>query len=749
MTEDRVKVTIMSILAAVVLIAALAACSSAKQGGTPAATKPAPTATSSAMSWQSERPIKEPLTATVSITQAVTLGDLATQQVKVVIPPGTLSAGTVVTVTNLENPPSMDSSVGIPVGSPVSISVGDKPVRLNELMTVALKFDQSKLPSGTRAEELWAAFYDGTAWQLFRPDSVDLGAGTMTFATDHLTGFGTVKIDVEEHIAQIIHSKVAAEVVQKDVLNNITDQLAGQAIDHILVDRLGMSEEGWKTKVLQSLLKDDEWGDIVAQMKEKGFDGVKVAETINVFVGKKIVENVEESALSGALGRVTEGTGLVKAGSEAAAYVAEGRYADAARIIGEEIASDTVVYKAVTAASEVINWRIELWKDGKMEAAYKAYRNGASTDNPNGYDLAPRDFEALWNQVKGIDTRLESEAVAREETRRQQEGLKPLTEAEANSIRAGVKTDMKKQFEDRAKLDDQIAKEEAEAKKLLAYPDMRRLMDQTIYFDSSYTMERKVNVILRVRDTILHDTAGKTLKNEEGKVVSVTSQDIVDLIRAHRGQASAAEGVKAYRALLKKKFGVDLNATPTPAAAQGTWVFVERKEEPFVAWEGAQGVGRAGISGRSITATVAWRQNTSAWTCGWPEPPQQMKAGGKWSGTLNLADAGSGQTAVLVGEDLIGKEKVAGKIQGTALLTTWIETGGTPESWVRPPDLNASADADAARSQSFSWTVPDPNLPNARPQLVVTAYCSASIYFDQGGTEGASAGVKYTYKWQP
>lgn len=717
-----------------VMVVTLAACGSAAvpttaptrapQPSTSPATTPAPAAASVTTAWQSERPIKEPLKATASSTQTVTVGDLATQQVKVVIPPGTLVAGTVVTVTNIENAPPMKRKVGTPVGAPVSISAGDKPTRLSELMTVTLKFDPSKLPSGTRADDLWATYYDGKDWQPFRPASVDLAAGTLTFTTDHLTGFGLVMPDVEEQIAQAVHSKVVAEVVQKEVLKNNIDDYMEEAIDNLLLKSLGMKEAAVKTKVVQSLLKDDEWGDVAVGFSDKTFDSVKVAQATSILVGKAVAQNVGSIELEALVGgsnvkeslKRGEGVEWVKSVSETAAFVAEGRYRDAAEILGTKIAMEAPMVKAAVAAREVIQWRIDLWRNTGVEDALKIYRFGAEPGSILGIKevLDPGDFNGVWRNIEAVSRQLNIEAIARENKQRLEDGRSPLTGAEADKIRAGVKTEIEKQFKERVKQDVEIEKQKANLDKLLKDPAMQRVINGECCFGRDKSMDYKVARLTHFQERVLNDTRGKF----------VSTLLMAQLANEWYGAPNAVQARENYAQLMKKELGIYPPWwTPPVVKAAGKWVLVKRT---------AQNVGiilRADptptVSGNTANVTYS----NSSWSCSWPEPPQTFEPGQKWGGTLTVRDAGSKPYSRNARQEPTLRGEPHGEISiGMGVLHA--EAYGT----VPPAPGESSA-------QSFSWTIP-------QDALSIRVSCSTWTISSDGrySRNDVKAEVSYTYE---
>jgi hypothetical protein len=710
------------------------------------------------------------------------LGDLVTQQVKVVIPPGMLSAGTVVTVTNPENAPPVANSIGKPISAPVKISIGDSasedvPVRLNQLVTVTLKFDPSKLSSSTDPTTLWAAFYDAVRkqWEPFQPDQVDMKAGTMTFTMGHLTNVTAIDIPLGVYTEKVVRSKAVVDVLNEKAIPTVIDHLVEKAIDHTLKDGLGLKDDSTKSKVYSSLVKDGEWGEISAKgasilgsgKDASADDVVDLVQTVNVFVGKKMVENIPEGQLADALtklspdkwakykeGGASQGyenaVAWTKSGAEAAAYLAEKRYLDAARVIGEQIADGVPLVKAVKASAEVIDYGITVWKNAEVEAAYKAYKNGASIKSGNStfgigskYEVNKGDFNEVWDQTVAVGTWIQGQAIKAEEKARTEDssrGKLPLSEAEDKRIRAKAQADLKADFEERARREAEIEKVQADLQDLL---DKAKAMDMlggasSLRYNPD-TLETRVKTILTARAMIVRDTWG--LKGKK-----VTNQDIAELAKWFLSGRNLAEGRELYWKELKRRFGIDLAPpptpvkppptatpkatpaiaatpipTPTPKAPAGTWVqFVRRIVEI--------GPNIGTVSGNTATAF--------SWTCSWPEPPQTFLIGQEWGGTLTVRDAGSKPSDRLSARGQVGIGIRRGPFSFLAFAVATVAP---------VPGQSSTA------QKSFSTTIPDDNNPtDALNALQISFICTSGASGGGGYRDpvapDAVAGVEYYYQ---
>ena len=117
----------------------------------------------------------------------------------------------------------------------------------------------------------------------------------------------------------------------------------------------------------------------------------------------------------------------------------------------------------ITTAGKIavaaIENKIASWKNEEVEAAYKAYKDGAGSKVPWwGYQVEKGNFDDVWSQMGGAARQLEIEAIGAQEQVREDAGMPPLDEREKEKIRTMVYKDLKKQFEQRVKTDAEIEK---------------------------------------------------------------------------------------------------------------------------------------------------------------------------------------------------------------------------------------------------------------------------------------------------
>lgn len=528
-------------------------------------------ASSGNTNWEYEKTIKNPLKATCSNSE-VKLGNLEKEGVEVTIPAGAFSKSTEVTLINPDKTPKYNNEEMIGFGAPIDISVEDGPVRLQEPVTIKMKFNPADLgEADVESGSLHLGYYNGKEWQYIKP-VVDREKNIMTITTSHFCLFGRTKLTVDQRIEEYTHNKALADWAQ-DQSDELTNGAAEKIIDHILKDKLGIVDESTKGKVLGSLLKDDEWGDMVRNLASDDVEGFN--QDLQVLVGKKIVDNVPKSTLSKALGGLTSDFGVttVAKASEAAGYLAEGRARDAAQILGEHIADQFMITTAGKIAVAAIEHKISSWKNEEVEAAYQAYKNGASSRVPYwGYQVEKGNFDDVWSQMGGAARQLQLEAIAAQEKARKDAGMPALDNNEKNKIRILVERDLKKQFEHRVKTDAEIEKKKAEYDMVMKMYKEAGFMDKGRWgWDKAYELEQRLDSLTHFKNKLLKDTGRTSIKNGDHHTQDAIAINELKLVAMYWfGTDDPVERQQKYAKFLKDEYGI---SPPTPKAEllNGQW----------------------------------------------------------------------------------------------------------------------------------------------------------------------------------
>jgi hypothetical protein len=433
-----------------------------------------------------------------------------------------------------------------------------------------MKYNPEEVGDDFETGAMYFGYFNESEWEYIKAD-VDTQAQTMTFTTSHFSLFSKAKLTMEERVDQYVDNEAVADWI-KDQGNSITDEALSSAIDHILKDKLKISDSTLSGQVLNSILEDDEWENMVSSIKDG--DPAQFNQNLQLLLGKKVVEVVPASTLSSALSSLTDelGVEMVQKASEAAGYVAEGRYKDAAKIIGEQIADQFMITKVGKFAVAAIDSQIQSWKSEEVEAAYQAYKNGAESSVPWwGYQVEKGNFDDVWNQMGGAARQLELEAVKAQNQAREEAGMPLLTPEEENKIKEGVRRDLKKQFESRLEKDEEIEKKKAELEMIMEMYEEAGFMEKGRWgWTDSYELESRLDVLMHFKNKLLKDTGRSTIKsgdvhNED----SVAIEQLKTIAMEWFSTDDPAERQKAYEDFLQNEFKISLY--PTAEELNGPW----------------------------------------------------------------------------------------------------------------------------------------------------------------------------------
>lgn len=531
-------------------------------------TRPFPLSTTSkGAAWKYDKKIATPLVASSTKSTDVTIGDLKNNGVRISIPKGSFDIDTSVTLKTPEKVPEYIQLEMHPIGSPIELSAGSSPVRLNEKMQISFQFDTSLLPKETEKKHIRILYYDGKEWEFVRPTNVDMNAGTVVFDTYHFSFFGMNKVDDETKITEAWIKSAAFDKTLRDGLNEKSDYVTNQIVD-MMLKKIGISDESTKGKILADILKDDGYKDVIKAYASG--DIVDGGQKVAALAGNKIVDLVPESTLSKALGSIAGSPEDIAAAGKALGNLAAGQFKDAAKIIGEQIADKFLVVTAGKIAVEVINGQIDSWKNAEVEAAFQAYKNG-SNGAFWGYNVDAKDFDAVWTQMKGASRQLELEAIAKENEIRKEAGMPVLTEAEADSVRATVKESYRNQFAIRIEKDVEIAKNEENLRRMIAAYKKAGFFSGALApsgLDKGLDYENTLDVLSHFTTKMMNDTNRFDLSDKEGLIMD-KAISISDIVQGARIYFSGPDGKKKYADFLKDRFGI--NPYPKLSEIQGSW----------------------------------------------------------------------------------------------------------------------------------------------------------------------------------
>lgn len=510
--------------------------------------------------------IPEPITATADPSQDVTIGTLDANDVSVTISSGAFSEAQEVSIHTPKDVPLNIDDQKL-VGSPLEILAGSDPVRLFDKTTITFKFDKTLVPEGTAPGSMRVAYYNGQKWDYIKPVMVDMESGTMTFETYHFSLLAPKIADETKITEQFIRSQALDNVI-RDGANDASDAITEQIITMTLA-KMGITSEETQNKIFEKVSQAESYKEIHDLYKSGDVEGA--SQKVALLAGEKIAENVPDSVLKDALGGVVGAADDIAKVSEAAGYMAEGQYKQAAKIIGENIADKFLITSAGKIAVEVVQGQIDSWKNVEVDAAYQAYKNGAN-GYFWGYNVDKNDFNSVWDQMRGVRRQLEIEAIAKENAIREEGGMPALSDREAEIVRTRVKDAYKKQFEERSKNEDAIKKEEETLTKIFNAFKKANLFDSTLgpqgLDGKGYDYENKLEILNHFAKKMMQDTNRFEVSDKEGLVMG-TKISASDLAYGARVYFSEPDGKKQYQQYLKDRFNID--PYPPLKDLSGSW----------------------------------------------------------------------------------------------------------------------------------------------------------------------------------
>ena len=270
---------------------------------------------------------------------------------------------------------------------------------------------------------------------------------------------------------------------------------------------------------------------------------------------------------------------------------------------------------------------IDLWKHDEIDAAYEAWRNGADGVF-FGYNVDPGQFEDLWTQMRGIATRLQSEAVTRFEKAAAESGIE-VTDAQRDAVRDQVRAGLLEEFQRRRDNEDRKAKLKEEMKELLErYEDTNLLSSSRYGFDEKVSREERLQQLLDIKARIVADLERDTM--HMGSFTTDESVSVFDVVQLTQTLLSGGE--KAYADQLQEEFGIGgnvelsgqwsghLTVTSVDAPEDSCLAALELPTDPapmsldITANPGGRGVVTVTADGETFQSPLSWSGNTLTFT---------------------------------------------------------------------------------------------------------------------------------------
>ena len=371
---------------------------------------------------------------------------------RVTLPTGALEAGTQVELRAMELGTSPDGFD--PIGGGVEIDVDDPVARTFEPVEVRLPFDPSTIEADW--EVVVGYEHPSYGWTFTDPDRVDRSAGTITFTTFHFSLFVPARVQRAQRIESYLEQRAVDDYVRGELVG-ASDAQIEEAVRAILADSVGVKDSQVLEIVTRAVVSELPMGSMALaayDLDPDEFAAQMASETASVLAemlvdaDSEVADYLMSADDAGTLG---EATGAATGGD--ARQVAE--------IVASQIISNTPVISQLAKIGETardvgVHVMNDLWRDGEIEAAYRAYRDGVE-GGWFGYSVDAGDWAGLEAQMRGISAKIRSDAVALHASQR---GIDPnsLSATERAAIGDQAMVDLRQRFDDRIAREPEIAR---------------------------------------------------------------------------------------------------------------------------------------------------------------------------------------------------------------------------------------------------------------------------------------------------
>ena len=452
----------------------------------------------------------EPLIGKVDSSGAA-IGDIESNGITLDISEEAFENSQTITLSPVDEYEIPDKNRAQLLSSPIKIDVDQESKRFNAPISVKMSLSTEEVEMIKDGNEIWGAYYNGSDWDFIKPSLVDTEQSFIAFETYHFSTYSKAQVEKDEIINKFSESNALEQWNARNG-NTAIDEETKSLIKDILTNKMGLGgNPTLEEDIIAAVLKEDAYINLLNDYSEGNVDAY--SQTIALLAGEKIVDIISEypeSVAGEMLSNVTEHASKIGTGVQMATHLVNGEYTEAMKALSNEIIDSYPLTKMLKTAAEITERQIARWKDQELEAAYQVYKNGAESNVPWwGYNAEKGNFEDVWSQMKGLQTKVLSDAIADEAARM---GVAPdqLGEKVLEGIRAKAKDSLKKEFEERVLDESEIDKIKNENLKLIEVYRKANLLEKYRYgFTENTDLEQMLDRLFRLKARILKDTKSK------------------------------------------------------------------------------------------------------------------------------------------------------------------------------------------------------------------------------------------------
>lgn len=436
------------------------------------------------------------------------IGDLKKDGWTVSIPAGAFEQDVKVTVDKVaDSTEAYINGKAAFLTTPIEIKAeGTESVRLDEPARISMKLDEKNLPDNSTFDQYVMSYWTGDEWEVIIPDPVELSKGYLTFETWHFSSYSGKKMTDDEQVREY-----ARDLAIDDLTNQARNEALKEKLTAVVDDYLnGLSiyDQEARNEIISRVWASSSM-DIAVFLTENGASTAELGYKVTDMIVESTVDVCAENPL--VLEAVSTALDSVGDAAEASVALYDGNYRKAASEL-TTLGATVLGYGGVGAVKSLVDLGaaaveqgIMAWKDYEEECAYKVFY-GLAKGNAYGYKINAGDWETLITQMGGYYHQIVRE---RKDEYKRISGKDTLSDDEQRMIERQVESDLKKKFEERAKIDSKIDAKQAEYEILVkAFKDAGLLTRTENGFKEDMTVNRRLHSLLAIRGNILNIVGG-------------------------------------------------------------------------------------------------------------------------------------------------------------------------------------------------------------------------------------------------
>jgi hypothetical protein len=505
-------------------------------------------------------------------------GNLQQYGIQLEITEGTFDQNVKMVFRDPEFVPEFDKKRAGQYSAAYEITIDQESKRLNKPVNVTFKLTENEVKRLKNPGDLWIGYYNGKRWDYFQPAEVNLKDAYVKFETYHFSTFAKAAPTKEERINDFTYKAAVNQWAEKDN-DALTRQTTQQLVNQILNKNMGIDNKSLTQDIVEAIMKENDYTKLLVSYNDNKMDDF--SQDLAVLAGKKIFQVVSnESNAKALLGAVTEHSSKIGTGIKVGLALADGDLEKAAKELSLEIIDTYPLTKAFKTAAEITERQVNRWRDQELEAAYQVFVNGAESSIPFwGYQVEPGNFDEVWSQMRGLETKILDDAIKRYAADNNVD-VSQLGTASLDRIRKQTKEDLRQEFSKRKEQESKIESLKEENIKLIAeFEDANLLTGGRFGYTDNTSFDFRLERLFRIKEMILKDTKSKlgfTGVDEGGIISAKTVASLVQL------WYSSDNGKEKYRKeLLKLGYGKDTKKASAidGGSLEGIWTGVFKYEE--------------------------------------------------------------------------------------------------------------------------------------------------------------------------